>query len=101
MSPRNMVNESNEELELKFELVTNSLHAHSRITSVVADAAKEEFELFFKAAKKDNASEFNAYNQESERLDTFLHKFIAGKGEYNSFGLYVSSYLRYHMGRVP
>ena len=84
LSPINMVNDSNEELELKFDTFSNTLHAHNRISSVETDAAKEEFESFLVEVNQNYATEFKAYNQASDRLDTFLHKFIAGKN-YNNF----------------
>ena len=77
LSPVNMAVKP-EQCVLKFEKLVNVLHKHQRLTSIEADFAKEQFDIFLAREVIQNKNEFKNFDYSKQRLDEFLGHYMVG-----------------------
>ena len=83
LSPQNLVNLSSKSSK-RFDALADALYSLKKITSTVADDAKNQFAEFQEKIVKTERKKFSEFNFRKDRLDEFYYALIGTKSEYSS-----------------
>ena len=74
-----------DECILMFKKCVNVLHKHQCLTSIEADFAKEQFDIFLSHVLVQHKNEFKNLDYSKQHLDEFLGHYIMGNTIYKFF----------------